>query len=115
MAAEQNVDLAQLAIGDMYRTGEGVAQDFVEAMRWYRMAAEQNDDMAQYEIGDMYRTGEGVGQDFVEAMRWYRMAADHGNSVAQWDWAKRYASSMNRIPSSASSMRLAVLSAVSPR
>ena len=39
--------LAQTNLGTMYERGEGVAQDAVEAVRWYRKAAEQGDEGAK--------------------------------------------------------------------
>ena len=38
--AERGDVVAQLLLGDMYDNGEGVAQDAVEAVRWYRLAAD---------------------------------------------------------------------------
>ena len=34
---------AQAYLGAMYVAGRGVAQDHVEAVRWYRLAADQGD------------------------------------------------------------------------
>lgn len=39
--AEQGYALAQGNLGLMYENGQGVAQDYQEAVRWYRLAAEQ--------------------------------------------------------------------------
>jgi TPR repeat protein len=41
-----------------------VAQDYGEAMRWYRKAADQGDATAQAAIGWLYEHGEGVAQDY---------------------------------------------------
>ena len=35
-------------------TGQGVPQDYAEAVKWYRKAAEQGDVNAQHNIGLMY-------------------------------------------------------------
>ena len=35
----------------MYDNGEGVPQDYAEAVKWYRLAAEQGDARAQYNLG----------------------------------------------------------------
>ena len=45
--AEQGDATAQSNLGDFYRKGKGVQQDFAEAVKWYRKAAEQNDATAQ--------------------------------------------------------------------
>lgn len=39
----------------MYKFGEGVPQDYVEAVKWFRMAAEQGYAGAQHNLGVMYK------------------------------------------------------------
>ena len=68
--AEQGYAWAQYSLGFAYATGEGVPQDFAEAVRWYRRAAEQGYAEAQNNLGAAYYTGEGVPQDSAEAVRW---------------------------------------------
>ncbi len=34
----------------MYETGRGVAQDYAEALKWYRLAAEQGVAIAQFNL-----------------------------------------------------------------
>jgi uncharacterized protein len=41
---------AQGNIGVMYAHGEGVPQDYAEAVKWFRRAAEQGDAHAQYNL-----------------------------------------------------------------
>ena len=74
-----------------YATGEGVPQDFAEAVRWYRLAAEQGYASAQNNLGLAYATGEGVPQDFAEAVRWFRRAAEQGLASAQFNLGFAYA------------------------
>ena len=45
---------AQYNLGFMYANSQGVPQDDVEAVRWYRLAADQGHAGAQYEFGNMY-------------------------------------------------------------
>ena len=66
---------AQFSLGVMYSNGEGVPQDYAEAVRWYRLAADQGDARAQLNLGVKYRNGEGTPQDFVEAHMWANLAA----------------------------------------
>ena len=73
--AEQGDAGAQASLGVMYRTGEGVPQDHVEAVAWYRLAADQGEANGQYFLGFMYDSGWGVPQDDVEAVRRFRLAA----------------------------------------
>ena len=54
----------------MYDKGEGVPQDYKEAVKWYTKAAEQGDVDAQYNLGLMYYNGEGVPKDLVQAYAW---------------------------------------------
>jgi hypothetical protein len=91
LCAEQGNASAQLNLGLMYEMGEGVPEDFVEAVRWWRLAAEQGHASAQYNLGYMYDTGEDVPQDFVEAVRWYRLAAEQGAASAQYTIGLMYA------------------------
>ena len=44
----------------MYHYGTRVAQDYAEAVKWYRKAAEQGNDHAQLSLGSMYFQGKGV-------------------------------------------------------
>jgi TPR repeat protein len=69
--------------GMMYRDGQGVPQDYGEAVVWYRKAAEQGLAEAQVNLGWMYLHGQGVLQDYAQAVAWYRKAAEQGNAWAQ--------------------------------
>ena len=55
----------QFSLGVMYEHGEGVRQDYAEAVRWYRKAAEQGYAEAQNNLGLMYDQGQGVRQDYA--------------------------------------------------
>ena len=69
----------QFVVGRCYYAGcGGVAKDYAEAVRLYRLAAEQGHASAQLWLGIMFEYGKGVAQDRAEAIRWYRLAA------AQW-------------------------------
>ena len=67
----------------MYVKGQGVPQDYAEAVKWFRKAADQGDADAQNNLGQMYITGQGVPKDDGEAIKWFRKAADQENAVAQ--------------------------------
>ena len=57
-------DAAQLhSRHTMYINGEGTAQDYTEALRWYRKAADQGVPAAQYDVGLIYDNGLGVPRD----------------------------------------------------
>lgn len=77
--AEQGMPLA---LGVMYKYGEGVEQDFNQAVIWFGKAAKQGDARAQYELGIIYDNGNGVVKDYTQATYWYRKAAEQGNADA---------------------------------
>ena len=57
-------------LGTMYHLGERVAQDYKEAVWWYRKAAEQGYADGQFGLGAMYANGHGVLQDtFLRQVR----------------------------------------------
>ncbi len=74
---------AQFSLGFLYAIGAGVAENDIEAVRWYRLAAEQGDSMAQLNLGDMYVNGEGVPQNYRLGYVWFSVAAAQGNQVAR--------------------------------
>ena len=78
-AAERGAARAQFILGNMHHNGEGMAQDYAEAARLYRLAAEQGYAKAQSNLGWMYKNGHGVEQDDAEAARWYRLAAEQAS------------------------------------
>ncbi|KAF9079071.1 hypothetical protein BGX23_005135 [Mortierella sp. AD031] len=50
---------AQVRLGTIYRDGEGVSQDYVQAMEYFSMAADQGHVSAQYAIGELHFYGQG--------------------------------------------------------
>jgi uncharacterized protein len=77
--ASQGHAAAQYNLGVMHEWGNGVPQDDVKALRWYRLSAEQSHRDAQNNLGAMYSKGEGVEQNFVEALMWFVVSADNGS------------------------------------
>ncbi len=75
--------VAQHNLGYMYQHGEGVEENDVDAVKWYRKAAEQGLAVAQYNLGYMYDNGEGVEESDTEAVKWYRNAAAQGQDDAK--------------------------------
>ena len=74
-ASEQGDANAQCHLGMMYLEGNGVPQDYVESIKWFRKGAEQGNAQAQGNLGAMYAQGKGVPKDFVIAHMWYNLAA----------------------------------------
>jgi clan AA aspartic protease (TIGR02281 family) len=67
----------------MYYKGDGVPQNYAEALKWFRLAATQGQALAQNNLGVMYYIGEGVPQNYAEALKWFRLAATQGQAFAQ--------------------------------
>jgi len=74
----------------MYGQGQGVPQDYTEAVVWWRKAAEQGNALAQAHLGVAYDFGHGVQQDHTQAALWFRKAAEQGNSHAQFQLGLSY-------------------------
>jgi TPR repeat protein len=66
----------------MYDNGNGVPEDDVEAVKWFRKSAEQGDASAQYFLGLMYAKGEGVPKDLVEAHVWFNLVGAKGEEYS---------------------------------
>ncbi len=81
--AERGDADAQYRLGRMCAKGEGVPQDYMLAVEWFRKAAEQGNAKGQNALGTMYASGTGVPQDYVQAIAWYRKAAGQGEMMAQ--------------------------------
>ena len=82
--------LSQYNRGVIYAIGDGVPQDHVEAVKWYRLAANQGFALAQANIGAAYFNGQGVPQDYAEAVKWSRLAADQGDALSQFNLGVMY-------------------------
>ena len=67
--------------GMLLRQGQGVATNYVEAVKWCRKAAEQNHAKAQYNLGFCYAKAKAWRQDHVEAVKWYRKAAEQNHAA----------------------------------
>ena len=65
-AAEQGHADAQNNLGDRYKYGEGILQDYKQAVHWFTKAAEQGHADAQHNLGWMYEDGIGALQDYKQ-------------------------------------------------
>jgi TPR repeat protein len=81
--AEQGDAKSQFKMGMIYKLGQGVQQDYEEAVRWYRLSAEQGNASAQFYLGAMYDDGQGVPQDYKKAFKWLLKSAEQKNLKAQ--------------------------------
>ncbi len=89
--AKEGDALAQYNLGLLYKKGDGVLQDYEEAVRWFQLSAKQGYAKAQVNLGLLYDNGWGVPQDYREAVRWYQLAAEQGEVNAQYNLGLMYA------------------------
>lgn len=80
--AQQGDAKAMVDLANIYFFSEGAKQNYVKAVKWYRIAADQGRADAQCTLGFMYGNGKGVQKNVAEAIRWYRLAAGQGNAKA---------------------------------
>jgi TPR repeat protein len=76
---------AQFNLGQMYRKGEDVPQNYQEAVKWFKKAAEHGyvGGGIQIVLATMYHEGKGgVPKDNVKAYMWLNLAASQGNKLA---------------------------------
>ncbi len=90
-AADQNYAAAQLALAELYATGQGIARDNQQYIFWARKAADQGYAVAQDALGYVYLEGRGVPEDDQQAAAWFRKAADQGYAFAQFSLGAMYA------------------------
>lgn len=112
-SAMQGFSMAQYAMGNSYRWGQGLEQDFSKAYHWYEKAARQKNSLgemkdrnairfSQFMVGWLLYEGKGVKQDYKKAFEWFEKAArdevgnakyylalcyDEGKGTRQ-DWVK---------------------------
>jgi len=66
-------------IGDAYRDGNGVGQDYIMARKWYRKGADVGEIMATLKLAGCYEKGIGGEQDYEKAMDNYLVLAERIN------------------------------------
>jgi TPR repeat protein len=84
-SADRGNDSAQMAIGEMYWTGRGVAQDRQEALVWFRKGAEKNAQFAEMlaerlkflETTPPSQESEGEIKQALRATRRFRVTTSH--------------------------------------
>ena len=77
--------IALCNLGYRYEKGNGVPQDYTEALKWYRRAAKQGQASAQCNLGQMYYHGKGVRTNLPEALKWFLKAANQDDASAQYN------------------------------
>lgn len=88
VAAESGDANAQHALGERYRVGLGVPQDYVAALSMHERAALQGHGGSHEKIGGMLLLGHGRVADPALAAQWFRTAADLGEPNAAYALGK---------------------------
>ncbi|MEL7488313.1 MAG: tetratricopeptide repeat protein [Pseudomonadota bacterium] len=76
---------AQLQLGELYKNGQGVAQDLSQARIWYERAASGGNILAMHRAGVMTAQGEGGAVDMNAAIAWFEQAANRGLVDSQYN------------------------------
>ncbi|GAP88759.1 putative ubiquitin-protein ligase sel1 [Rosellinia necatrix] len=69
-------------IGRMWLRGEGVAQDFKTAQKWFERGIKHGDSQSQWGLGLIYLHGYGVRKNVQKAFELFKAAADQDFSLA---------------------------------
>ena len=83
LSADQGTPEAEFVIALCYHTGQAVAQDYNEAIVWYKRVENHHAQLmstAQVNIGICHA----CMKNYEEAVRWYRKAAESGLPYAQF-------------------------------
>lgn len=78
---------AQFFLAKRYQKGQGVAQNYQQAINWYTTAAKQDIAPAQLNLAMMYIRGEGVQPNAQQARYWLEKAAKLGDNRASYTLA----------------------------
>ncbi|OMJ23993.1 Protein sel-1-like protein [Smittium culicis] len=85
---ENNTHLSYLYVmlGKIYLHGEGVAQDYKEALKWFEAGAEKKYGSCHNALGIMYFDGLGVSKNNAKAINHFKMAAkaDHSDGLVYY-------------------------------
>ena len=94
--AEHGSPDAQLFLGKMYMTGQGVPKDSGQSLKWLKAAAVQGNADAQFFLGSMYLLPQ---KDIGEGLKWLRLSAEQGMQDAQYLLGKAYMRGAEQLPS----------------
>ena len=81
---------AQLQLGELYKTGQGVDLDLAQARTWFRRAANGGNVLAMHRAGVMTARGEGGEANTPEAIGWFEQAANRGLVDSQYNLGAIY-------------------------
>ena len=82
----------QYEMGLRYANGEGVPQNYHDAMTWFAKASDAGNAKAQWKLALGYLKGIGVPRDERQAIVWLKRAANNGDTRAQRALSEMYLS-----------------------
>ena len=89
-AAQAGNPLAQLRLGMLYETGDGVARSYKSALYWLTQAANAGEPASQAELAAYYEEGDILRENWDTAMRLYEASAIQGWHLGQSGFARCY-------------------------
>lgn len=81
--AEQGNPEAEVLLGKIESTSQGLPLDFDKALKWFKAAAEQGSADGQLQLGLLYLSGASGTKDTTEGLKWLKLSANQGNPDAQ--------------------------------
>lgn len=75
-AAAQGSVYSMEQLADNYQNGDGVPQDDIKSLKYFKMAAESGSTYALYTMGNYHLQGKFVEQDYTKALEYFKKAAD---------------------------------------
>lgn len=81
---------SQIRLGELYKKGEVVRQNYQKSFFWFKKAADQDDGSAQNAVGEFYLSGLGVNEDYSIAYSLFQKAAAKNNPEAQVNIGQMY-------------------------
>jgi hypothetical protein len=89
-AAKAGNPLAQLRLGMLYETGDGVTRSYKNALYWLSQAASAGEPGSQAELAAYYEEGDILPEDWNLAMRLYQASASQGWHLGQSGFGRCY-------------------------
>lgn len=85
LSSQLNNSEGLLNLGNLYKNGHGVKQNYSEAQKYYKLAAELGNSEALLNLGILYEKGYGVKQNYLKAKEFYLESSKLQNSSASFN------------------------------
>ncbi len=82
--AQAGDEVAMSFLAENYLHGQGVTQDYLKALKWYKKSAELNYAPAQFNLAVLLSSDKSLNQDLSQAFFWAEKAAEQNNANAQF-------------------------------